>query len=75
MIFDGDAWQTKWKDQTYLDMIRAANVEVDPEKRNEMFSAAEKYRIQDQMATIPLFTVGRLWVIQPWVQNLKISAA
>ena len=31
VIFDGDAWQTKWKDQTYLDMIRAANVEVDPE--------------------------------------------
>jgi oligopeptide transport system substrate-binding protein len=74
VIFDGDAWQTKWKDQTYLDMIRAANVEVDPEKRNEMFSAAEAYRIQDQMATIPLFTVGRLWVIQPWVQNLKLSA-
>ncbi len=73
VIFDGDAWQTKWKDQTYLDMIRAANVEVDPEKRNEMYSAAETYRIQDQMATIPLFTVGRLWVIQPWVQNLKIS--
>jgi oligopeptide transport system substrate-binding protein len=73
VIFDGDAWQTKWKDQTYLDMIRAANVEVDPDKRNQMFAEAEAYRIQDQMATIPLFTVGRRWVIQPWVQNLKIS--
>jgi len=73
VIFDGDAWQTKWKDQTYLDMIDAANVETDPDKRNQMFSAAEAYRIQDKMATIPLFTVGRRWVIQPWVQNLKIS--
>jgi len=73
VIFDGDAWQTKWNDQTYLGMIRAANVETDTEKRNLAFAAAEKYRIQDQMATIPLFTVGRLWVIQPWVHNLSIS--
>jgi oligopeptide transport system substrate-binding protein len=73
VIFDGDAWQTKWTDQTYLDMIKAANIEVDPDKRNQMFAEAEVYRIQDQMATIPLFTVGRVWVIQPWVQNLKIS--
>jgi oligopeptide transport system substrate-binding protein len=73
VIFEGDAWQTKWTDQTYLDMIKAANVEPDPDKRNQQFAAAEAYRIQDQMATIPLFTVGRLWVIQPWVQGLTIS--
>lgn len=73
VIFEGDAWQSKWKDQTYLEMVQAANVEVDPAKRLAMFSAAEKYMIQDQMATIPLYTVGRLWVIQPWVQGLKLS--
>lgn len=73
VIFESDAWQTKWGDQTYIDMIKAANVEPDPAKRNQMFAAAEKYRIQDQMASIPLFTVGRMWVVQPWVQNLKIS--
>ena len=73
VIFDGDAWQTKWDDQTYIDMIRAANVEIDPDKRNAMFTDAEKYRIQDQMATIPLFSSGRIWVAQPWVENLKIS--
>ncbi|MEA2512641.1 MAG: oligopeptide transport system substrate-binding protein [Thermomicrobiales bacterium] len=73
VIFEGDAWQSKWKDQTYLDLVKAANVEVDPAKRLQMFSDAEKYMIQDQMATIPLYTVGRLWVIQPWVQNLKLS--
>jgi ABC-type transport system substrate-binding protein len=54
-------------------MIKAANVEIDPDKRNAAFAAAEKYRIQDQMATIPLVTVGRLWVVQPWVTNFKMS--
>jgi oligopeptide transport system substrate-binding protein len=73
VVFDGDAWQSKWHDQTYLDMISAANVEIDPDKRNAMFSEAETYLIQDQMATIPLFSSGRIWVVQPWVQNLKLS--
>src|SRR5687767_13769728 len=72
-IFESDSWQSKWTDQTYLDMIEAANVEVDPDRRNQLFAEAEAYRIRDQMATIPLFTVGRLWVIQPWVEGLTIS--
>jgi hypothetical protein len=29
--------------------------------------------IRDQMATIPLYTVARIWVIQPWVQGLALS--
>jgi len=73
VVFGGDAWQSKWHDQKYLDMIEAANVEVDPAKRLAAFSAAEAYMIQDQMATIPLYTVGRLWVIQKWVQGLKLA--
>jgi oligopeptide transport system substrate-binding protein len=73
VVFEGDAWQSKWHDQKYLDMIKAANVEVDPAKRLAAFSAAEAYMIQDQMATIPLYTVGRLWVIQKWVQGLKLA--
>jgi oligopeptide transport system substrate-binding protein len=73
VIFEGDAWGSKWHDQKYLDMIKAANVEVDPAKRLQMFSDAEKYMIQDQTATIPLYTVGRIWVIQPWIQGLKLA--
>jgi ABC-type oligopeptide transport system substrate-binding subunit len=73
VIWEGDAWQSKWKDQAYLDMVKAANVETDPAKRLQMFSDAEKYMIQEVMATIPLYTVGRLWVIQPWVQGLQLS--
>jgi oligopeptide transport system substrate-binding protein len=73
LIFETDAWQTKWGDQTYLDMIRAANVEVDPDKRLQMFDAAEKYRIQEHMATIPLVTVSWIWVVQPWVKGLGFS--
>lgn len=73
VVHEGDAWQSHWQDQTYLDMIAAANVEVDPAKRLEAFAAAEAYMIRDQTATIPLYTVGRIWVIQPWVQGLALS--
>ena len=54
-------------------MIAAANVEIDPASRLQQYAAAEAYMIRDQMATIPLYTVGRLWVNQPWVQGLALS--
>ncbi|MGH7863106.1 MAG: peptide ABC transporter substrate-binding protein, partial [Candidatus Dormibacteraceae bacterium] len=68
VIFDGDAWESHWSDPKYLDMIKKASVETDPDKRLQMYSAAEAYMIQDQMATIPLYVDGELWVVQPWVQ-------
>lgn len=73
VIFDGDAWQSHWEDQAYLDMIRTAAVEPDLATRNTLYTEAEVYRIQDQMATIPLMVQGRLWVVQPWVQGLDVS--
>jgi oligopeptide transport system substrate-binding protein len=72
-IFDGDGWQTHWSDQKYLDMIKKASVEPDDAKRTQMYADAETYLIQDQMATIPLYVDGQLWVVQPWVQGLKVS--
>src|SRR5262249_1399576 len=72
-IFDGDGWQTHWTDQTYLDMIKKASVEPDDAKRTQMYSDAETYMIQNQMATIPLYVDGQLWVVQSWVQGLKVS--
>jgi oligopeptide transport system substrate-binding protein len=74
VIFESDAWQSKWHDQKYIDMVKAANVEPDQTKRLAAFAEAEKYLIQDQMATIPLVIVGRVWVVQPWVQNFKMAA-
>lgn len=73
VIFDGDAWESHWNDPKYLDMIKKASIEPDSDKRLQMYSAAEAYMIQDQMATIPLYVDGELWVLQPWVQGLKVS--
>jgi oligopeptide transport system substrate-binding protein len=73
VVFEGDAWQSKWNDPTYLDMIERANVEPDPATRISLYAEAERYLIQEVMATIPLFFSGRVSVIQPWVKNLKIS--
>jgi len=73
VVFAGDGWQSHWTDQKYLDMIKAASVEPDDTKRFAMYAEAEKYMIQDQMATIPLGTQRRPWVVQPWVQGLDVS--
>jgi len=73
VVFAGDGWQSHWTDQKYLDMIAAAAVEPDDTKRFAMYAEAEKYMIQDQMATIPLATQRRPWVVQPWVQGLDVS--
>jgi oligopeptide transport system substrate-binding protein len=73
VVFDGDAWQSHWKDPKYLDMIKKASVEPNADKRLQMYSDAETYMIQEQMALIPLAIQGELWVVQPWVQGLKVS--
>jgi oligopeptide transport system substrate-binding protein len=73
VVFAGDAWQSHWTDQKYLDMIHAASIEPDNTKRYQMYADAEKYMIQDQMATIPLMTQRRPWVVQTWVQNLDVA--
>lgn len=73
VIFAGDAWQSHWSDKKYLDMVAAAAAEPDNTKRLQMYADAEKYMIQDQMATIPLMTQRRVWVVQSWVQNLDVG--
>jgi oligopeptide transport system substrate-binding protein len=73
VIFEGDYWQSHYSDPTYLDMVKKANVEPDPDVRNQKFAAAEAYLIKDQMVTIPLFFGATTWVQKPWVRNLRIA--
>jgi oligopeptide transport system substrate-binding protein len=69
----GDAWQSHFADPTFEDMAAKAAVEPDPQKRIKMYQDLETYIIQNQMVTIPLYTDGEVWVVQPWVQGLKVS--
>ena len=54
-------------------LLLAARAETELATRTQMYADAETYLIQDQMATIPLYGDGQLWVVQPWVQGLKVS--
>jgi oligopeptide transport system substrate-binding protein len=73
VIFAGDAWQSHYTDPKFLDMAKKAAVEPDPQKRIQMYQDIESYLIKDQMAVIPLYTDGEIWVVQPWVKGLKVS--
>jgi ABC-type transport system substrate-binding protein len=54
-------------------MIKQANIEPDPNVRNQKYTLAETYLIRDQVATIPLFFGATTWVQKPWVRNLRIA--
>jgi oligopeptide transport system substrate-binding protein len=73
VIFSGDAWQSHYTDPTFLDMAKKAAVEPDPQKRIQMYQDIEAYLIKTQMAVIPLYIDGQVWVMQPWVKGLKVS--
>ena len=73
VIFAGDAWQSHYTDPKFLDMAKKAAVEPDPTKRIQQYQDIESYLIKDQMAVIPLYIDGEVWVVQPWVKGLKVS--
>ena len=58
-------------DSTYDSMIEEANAQTDPAKRMEMLHAAEKYLVEDNAYTIPLYGSGALALMNPDVSGLK----
>ena len=58
-------------DPTYDSMIEEANAQTDPAKRMEMLHAAEKYLVEDNAYTIPLYGSGALALMNPDVSGLK----
>ncbi len=69
-LFDPDnsLKRSRFDEQSYVDLIRAAIVEVDPVKRAEMYQDAEAI-INEQVPIISLVYESQTWLIRPHVQN------
>lgn len=60
--------RSRFDDQAYIDLIRAAEVEIDPEARAEMYRQAEAI-INEQVPIISLEYESQTWLIRPYVEN------
>jgi oligopeptide transport system substrate-binding protein len=60
--------RSRFDDQAYIDLIRAAEVELDPAVRAEMYQQAEAV-INEQVPIISLDYESQTWLIRPYVQN------
>ena len=58
-------------DTTYDAMIEEANAQTDPAKRMEMLHEAEKYLVEENAYTIPLYGSGAVALMNTAVSGLK----
>ncbi len=71
-LFDPDnsLKRSRYDNQEYIDLMRAALVEGDPATRAEMYQQAEAI-INTDVPVISLFYEGQTWLIQPYVKNFQ----
>ena len=69
-LFDPDnsLKRSRFDDADYVQLIRTALVEIDPEVRAEMYQQAEAI-INEQVPIISLFYEGQTWLTRPYVEN------
>ena len=69
-LFDPDnsLKRSRFDDPDYVDLIRAAFVETDAQKRNEMYQQAEAI-INTEVPIISLVYEAQTWLVQPYVEN------
>jgi len=69
-LFDPDnsLKRSRFDDADYVELIRAALVETDPEKRTEMYQDAEAI-MNSEAAIISVIYEGQTWLIRPYVKN------
>lgn len=69
-LFDPDnsLKRSRFDDADYIDLIRAALVEIDPAKRAEMYQQAEAI-INEQVPIISLVYESQTWLVRPYVTN------
>jgi oligopeptide transport system substrate-binding protein len=60
---------TGWWDQKYVDLLNAANRTLDPQKRFEIMTQAEKMLLEN-CPVIPLFTSSTDWFKKPYVKGM-----
>lgn len=69
-LFDPDnsLKRSRYDKPEYVDLIRAANVELDPDKRAEMYKQAEAI-INNDVPIISIIYEARTWLVKPYVKN------
>jgi oligopeptide transport system substrate-binding protein len=60
--------RSRFDDPAYVDLIRAALVELDPDTRAQMYLDAEAV-INEQVPIISLVYESQTWLIRPYVEN------
>lgn len=60
--------RSRYDKPEYVDLMRAANVELDPDKRAEMYKQAEAI-INNDVPIISIIYEARTWLVKPYVKN------
>ncbi|MEP7306832.1 MAG: peptide ABC transporter substrate-binding protein [Acidobacteriota bacterium] len=60
---------TGWTDPRYLDLLRQANRELDPQKRYQILGRAEALLLEAQ-PVLPLYTPATNWLKKPYVKGM-----
>lgn len=76
ILFDSqqDFFHTKWRDDQYDTLVRAGAAESNPAKRKSQYEAAEKI-LNTQLPAIPIFHLGVIIAIKPYVQGFALPPA
>jgi len=64
---------TRWKSETYDQLVRAAAVEKNPDKRLELYNRAQKLLLEQDTAIMPLYSYAKNIMIRPWVRNFPMN--
>ncbi len=64
-----NAYENRWDDPVYDEMIDKCAVELDPAKREAMMIEAEKY-LADQMPAIPMYGIADDFLAKPYVSGM-----
>lgn len=64
---------TKWTDPEYARLVERASIELDSEKRMDLFRQAERM-LYDQQPMIPLHNCTKVHFVKPHIKNVRFSA-
>jgi oligopeptide transport system substrate-binding protein len=67
-----DYYHSRWRDNRYVQLLRPAEVEADPQKRTELYRQLDRIVIEDDTVIIPWAYGNVAYLTRPSVQGLDI---
>jgi oligopeptide transport system substrate-binding protein len=76
ILFDSeqDFFHTKWRNAAYDNAVRAGSAEGNAAKRGQLYASAEKI-LNTELPAIPIYHLGVIIAIKPWVQGFALPPA